>query len=537
MNRGVRRVCLFILALAAVFLAVVPAARADGVYIPDRAFPALPTIPVQRAVIVYRNGTETLLVESAFQSDSPNVAWILPLPAPPTDLKLAEAGAISSTAYSMRPQITHDLHGLDTVPVVLCVAMIPVALIMVFTRDPSTRRANVKAILAFAFFLLLLSAILLPSLGTAGGSASAIGETGISILSMQRLGDADFTVLKADTPADLDAWLASQGMRPLDDRAQPLVADYIARHWCFVVGHIVNPKPELAVPRPLMATFPATQAVFPMKLTALANTTTHVELCVFAEQQVTAKGFHCALADTFQLDPNNPNFTSPYLIPRAIADHTHAALGHPDIMKLLWSGCVGTKLTADMPPEDMRQDIALQTQPVFAHRDHFFTSLARRQISIAIFATGLFGILIMASVALRGRRQPSPFQKNLLVRSAVLLVVVTAITWLALPTTAVQIAPRKRYYWYMDAIRETVRMYPNLVHPNMTAAELNDLPRLLAAKCTYRADAFVNPFTGQPIRVEASPGNFTVQTVDGVTYICTYNENGIGLPLEVRSQN
>ena len=72
MSRLVSRlVCLLILVLT---LVPIHHARADGVYIPQRAYPALPTIPVQRAIIIHRDGIETLIVESTFQSKSPDVA-------------------------------------------------------------------------------------------------------------------------------------------------------------------------------------------------------------------------------------------------------------------------------------------------------------------------------------------------------------------------------------------------------------------------------------------------------------------------------
>ena len=45
-----------------------PAARADGSYFPEQAFTTLPTIPTQRALLCYRDGVETLLVESTLDT-------------------------------------------------------------------------------------------------------------------------------------------------------------------------------------------------------------------------------------------------------------------------------------------------------------------------------------------------------------------------------------------------------------------------------------------------------------------------------------
>ena len=71
-------------------------ALGDGGYWPEPAFPAMPTIPVQRAVVVHRDGVEALVVESAFESPSPNVGWILPLPAEPTELDVAGMAVVHS---------------------------------------------------------------------------------------------------------------------------------------------------------------------------------------------------------------------------------------------------------------------------------------------------------------------------------------------------------------------------------------------------------------------------------------------------------
>ena len=38
-----------------------------------------------------------------------------------------------------------------------------------------------------------------------------------------------------------------------------------------------------------------------------------------------------------------------------------------------------------------------------------------------------------------------------------------------------------------------------------------------------------NPYTGQPIKVECSPGNIALRTVGNKTFFCAYNENGIEL--------
>ena len=58
-------------------------ALADGMVIPTIAYPAKITIPDQRALICYTNGTERLVIETRFTGAGTNFAWVVPLPSQP----------------------------------------------------------------------------------------------------------------------------------------------------------------------------------------------------------------------------------------------------------------------------------------------------------------------------------------------------------------------------------------------------------------------------------------------------------------------
>ncbi len=62
------------------FFCLFSRAAGDGVYFPEPAIPKMPEVPHQRALIQFRDGIETLVVESSFQSDSNSVGWVLPVP-------------------------------------------------------------------------------------------------------------------------------------------------------------------------------------------------------------------------------------------------------------------------------------------------------------------------------------------------------------------------------------------------------------------------------------------------------------------------
>jgi len=91
------------------FHGCVIAAFADGVYLPDRAVRKLPGIPTQRALLSWRDGTETLLIASALDSESQRLGWLVPLPSVPRDISKADPGALKTLAFCVQPRITHDL--------------------------------------------------------------------------------------------------------------------------------------------------------------------------------------------------------------------------------------------------------------------------------------------------------------------------------------------------------------------------------------------------------------------------------------------
>jgi len=235
-DNGIMLHCLFrLLWVAAVLPAIffcTPIVRANGCYIPQQAYPAMPSIPVQRAIIVHRDGQETLVVESGVQSPSPTVGWILPLPAEPTRLEKADPGMLISASMSLRPWLIHDLrHPWETILWVFGLFFgTPLAALALF-KEPYARRSKLILVVWF-FCLLTLVGLFLPSLGVSSRS-DAIGDSGVTLLSVQKVGDYDTTVLKARSGDDLSQWLTHHGLRALPDTARPIVDSYIKDNWCF----------------------------------------------------------------------------------------------------------------------------------------------------------------------------------------------------------------------------------------------------------------------------------------------------------------
>lgn len=76
---------MFIL-FALAFLVSTNAIYSDGIYLPERAFQKIPEIPTQRAIISYKEGIETLIIESSVSAEGQSFGWVLPLPVGPTEI-------------------------------------------------------------------------------------------------------------------------------------------------------------------------------------------------------------------------------------------------------------------------------------------------------------------------------------------------------------------------------------------------------------------------------------------------------------------
>ena len=518
----------------AVVLVLASEAQADGCKFPEVAVQAMPKIPQQRAIVVWQDGAETLVVESSFESESHDVGWVLPLPAEPTKLDVAEPGMLTSMSACLQPRITHDL-GLVKFPMILLICFAPFVCLIIFVRDSGARREWVINILAIEALCVLISSILFPTLGHAGLDGPMV--VGITELSSQRVGNYDVTVLKADDSDALSGWLAGNSLKSLDAKAKSVVDDYISRKWCFVVARLRRDEGGPATPHPIAATFPVKSPVYPMKMTSLAGSDTRVELFVIAGKSVAAKGFQCVASDMYHQKTSRYNSIGENA-PFYKGKSKGLIIGSPDAGEFMWPGCVVTKLTADLSPEQMDHDIAINLQNFAPYRQHLYSPRARGEIVLFICLWGGLFVMLSMAAAFDKMRKPKRWE---LITIVVLIGVILAgslIVHAALPVTEVRtgrgLHPINMYI-HAANLESTVQrlVSEGLLHSGMSPAELARFPEIAEKKEYLSGWWLKNPLTGENIRYERSPGNFASRKVEGKTYFCIYDEHGREIRIEL----
>jgi len=518
-------------------------AYGNGKGFPMVAYPETPEIPTQRAMIVWRDGVETLTVESAVRTPSPEVGWVLPLPAEPHRLTVADPGLLKSMSFCQRPRITASL-GDSSLQMYCVVAVLPVVLLIVFRRPP-IRRAH--ALLALLLSLLIAS-FLVPSLAgiwATAGASSGRPTTGVIVASTHRVGNYDATVLRADNRGALDKWLTASGLVGLDAADRRVVDEYIARKWCFVVARL-RKNSEIATPHPISAAFRTETPVYPMTLTGLTPGETRVELYVIADRQASTEDIPATMADTYtrgngDARDRTPEQTHPYRAMQCFrAETTGLVIGHPDAVDLMWDGCVVTTLVATLGPEDMTKDVELSFTNVRPHRPHVYTQAARNDVFEIVLTSGTLLVLLVAALVYRGRPK-----RRWAVHAAVLSLVVgvPAAAWISsssLPVIPAYVSTRsgrpklrlsllrKCFMWGEMVLTEQGTL-PEVAEgqasPPRTRAEAREI--MSAGLKDFGAGLAENPFTGEPIRAERSPGNYWFMHVQGKLTLCYYDANAV----------
>lgn len=274
-------------------------ALADGkMYLRE---PVPPGLPYQRALILFEHDTETLLLQSQYALPAgltnASLGWVVPAPAPPQLASMSAKSARSlfqEMAYVSHPNVTHVTPILFAGLLVISMAttLAAFALLVVshsrFQTDALVdRRALLGRLSRYGFLFSFFLALIVPSL------VNARGKVGVDVLSERSVGIYDVSVVRADQPGELIAWLNARAFRfgPEDTAA---FASYVSNGWCFVVANI-NPErsddraafgpEELA--DPLILRFPCRQPVYPLALTGTGGYDTQVLLYLAATTQMT----------------------------------------------------------------------------------------------------------------------------------------------------------------------------------------------------------------------------------------------------------
>lgn len=488
-------------------------ARADGCYFPEKAVKKMPAIPLQRAILVYRDQTERLIIESILDAEGQRFGWIVPVPATPTKIETASSGLLQTLSLATQPEITHDNFGNLKTMMVFAIAVALWALLSIRLNRPTPARLLV----GLATTLLLACFVNLPTLGRAASPGANRASAGVNVEAVRLIGSYEVTLLQADSPEALSLWLEENGFAILPAEGNVVVADYIKQNWHFVAAKLQRDGQGLARPHPLSITFPSTDAVYPMRLTALAGSPVALELYVVAEQQGSAERLTLEYSNTFSRI--HGSFPSAYHGGPEIVQFeapSRTIIGQPSTQAILWGGCCVTRLAGQLNRADMANDIVLRWESPFSYRPHAYSPQGARHTA-AIWALTFWTVGFPIVFLVANRRAASDHKPRIYWTWAIRPTLIACILlylgiYVAIPTIEVNsINPRLR--WEASTYQSQETADKVMMQINSVAV---DAFRKAIAEHLRQVNA-LNPYTGQPVIEEDSPGNYTLHThADGV---------------------
>jgi hypothetical protein len=344
-----------VLVMAALLVTTAVTGRADGIVLPPVLVPQQVTMPDQRALLAWKDGVETLVIESAFVGKGTDFAWVVPLPSKP-EVFPATRGTLPAAVALMQPTLAEPW------PEELWIAAAALLGIGFVTLVIGWRWLNKTTMLRFLGYVLLglmLVVIFIPSVGKVGQSLPAGVLPGGITVERHQVGDYDVAVLSGTAGDGVVPWLEANGFA-LGAAAKKVTTEHTTAGGWFVASRVRRDFAQSgrSVPAPLAFRFAAKDAFYPMRLTgAGAEQSLTVELVVFGPSRAEVAGL--ATRSTAPLSHKEPQAQKggPWGGLQAIDSRT---LSHPELTRWTQGTVVATWLRGKLSPKEMQADLPVR---------------------------------------------------------------------------------------------------------------------------------------------------------------------------------
>jgi hypothetical protein len=317
-----------------------------------------------------------------------------------------------------------------------------------------------------------------------------------------------------------------------------IVTDYIRNGWCFAAAKIERAEGGLSTPHPIRFDFKVAQAVYPMRLTALAPSSPALELYLVGDGTASTRMLQREFSDAYAEVKENtfddvvegkPSSEEAGGTSRLFSGARYGEdIGHPDLLDVLWDKCVVTKLSGRLTSVQMKEDLSFSWTGLTPTRRHLFSYRGAAVMAVSIVTDLILLFVAVTALSLKSRiTRPDGtlwycfgvlwyYRKRFLVGIG-LACVLGASFYLMVPKVEVQLGTRGR---------PLSRVAENIAYGlPMTANSVEGASKIVEERLLYWQRTR-NEFTGEPIMREASPGNYDVREKDGRLCFVYYDRAG-----------
>jgi hypothetical protein len=475
---------------------------ADGCYIPE-ARKKLPEIPVQRALVKYQEGIETLIIESTLDGEGNSFGWIIPVPNEPLRFEKVSPGLLKTLALQIQPKINHIEPG----PAVFGIPLIGFFAILIIISCFSIMRWGKKGIITFPI-LIALCFFGVPNFITyrAASRPLSIVSPSVEIQSREIVGNYEIFILKAEASLELNQWLEDNRFSKFPQKAIPIVDHYISDGWYFVVAKLQTTTNGMSTPHPVLLEFGAGRPVYPMQLTALPDSPVYLELFVVAEYEAIPVNYNLQkeYCGHFTYKTIWADFTPSGTKGFVSADvyRLDKGIAHSDALKVMWDGCVVTKFADKISSSEMDDDMFFEFKDPRPYQLQLYSTKGRLDKSIFSATLAIiFGMPILTIFyrITKKRKNKLSLRKLLLILSILWVSgFVLTYAWIG---KATEVSTLHRY-WHQSFMANLSDLFCIPENDFATGEELVEI---------LRKEGIKNPLTNKPITLEDSPGNIILE--------------------------
>lgn len=368
-----------------VFLSLASACLADGKFFGPVDIVDPPEIESQRAVISFRDGIETLIVQSDLDGGGEEaMGWVLPLPVAPSEIEACHPNALAPLNRLIAPHVVQGSSGILVWGALLLMAM----LVICANAMARARGESVPLVLTLGMLLLIVmvGVLFMPSLGVRERASA-----GVNLLAVKRVGVYDVSVIQSKRGTDVTGWLTSNGFA-CPPAASSVISDYASDGWCFLTAKVAPSEGKDVTHHPLRVRFPIENPIYPMRLTGVDAEPILLDLYVIGEKRARSDLLDTWVCDRFFRNDKYGVFRNVVATAPDVYDGRESKhrIGLPDISRVMWDDCVLTRLRGSLSPRQMQRDITIEWRDPEPFLATFHTK------SAALWLSGGIAVMVWA---------------------------------------------------------------------------------------------------------------------------------------------
>jgi|GEM_PF-835272 len=515
---------------------------ADGKHFPEKAYKKAPNMPSQRAVIIYKNDNEKLIIESTINGEGEKFGWVIPLPTKPENFEIGSAGFIKTLSITTQPPIINDFS--EVVIIVMIIAGI-ITICSFITIIFGVKKKLLITILISLVIIIILS----PTQRGAkmmGSGLEYVPVSGVNVKDIQNIGSYELAVLEAKGADELNEWLSKNGFAGLNADDRGIIADYIQEEWCFVAAKLRREGSGYSRPHPLAMTFPSEKIIYPLRLTATVGNDIYFEIFVIAEAGVQCDRLTRELCDTYQFDSEAGynhfgNDNNCYLAGFRGCEF-RLNIGQEKAVDEMWDGCVLTRFSGTLQPGQMQKDMVFTKTLTSGYRKDYYSHKAAREMAMIAGLNIWWIALLITTIILTYERRKKEIST---VKAFRFILIIAAISFLA-GTINYAVLPKVSSANTISGLSHSIAL-DYLVEKKLGSAikaigdvnghfekmSIEDSCRMINEILAYQN--FRNKYTQEKIVNEDSPGNYTISEGDSGKIIHIYINGGFAIDIAATS--